>query len=578
MHAGSSVAAGDSDHEIEFSDSDREPPPSEELISYLLELHDERVLNARQTCRLLRLAGESGVPGASRYGFRDGAPSGHYSRKMGNSLGDDSSEFYDVDVPVYAKHSANRSIRTFKFYPPHECVADDITFSASLFQLREMRASNQLPPSYYSHKVVREAGAGVDVMPYAVYLDGVPYSQVDSITGFWLVHLVTDARFCFCLFRKRLSCLCGCRGWCSFHAILSWINWSLTALTEGLVCPLMRHDGQCWRENDSVRKLSAGVRIAVRAAILFIKGDWMEYATSLGLPTWRDGIRPCFACNETPQGMYDYSKVSDAGMSSRLNQLGDYDAACARCELHVTLQPDQRDMLSKILRFDKRDDGNHGRCLIEDVHCLGLREGDRLEPSIGLMDVHRFETVDVFPLSVCFWRSANESMSRRRNPLFNSVLGIDPACVLCIDILHCFHLGILLQYTKAALWHLLLSGLFYAKIGTQSEQIQNAVLGLRHDIHIFYGEYHRHHTDQLTRISDLTVSMLGSRDAQLLKTKAAETYGLSKYVLRTLHLHAGRLGNSGARFLSAGKPMERLLEIFQEKCFRMSDAAIEECA
>ena len=30
---------------------------------------------------------------------------------------------------------------------------------------------------------------------------------------------------------------------------------------------------------------------------LFVKGDWCEYAATLGLPTWADGLKPCYRRN-----------------------------------------------------------------------------------------------------------------------------------------------------------------------------------------------------------------------------------------------------------------------------------------
>eukprot|EP00969_Alexandrium_andersonii_P153658 6794654-Alexandrium_andersonii.AAC.1 len=98
------------------------------------------------------------------------------------------------------------------FRPPHELLHDELVEDGSvLLKLQEQVDEGLLPPAYAEHPVVREADS--PVVPLAVYMDGVAYSQTDSAVGIWLVNLVSNARHMVGLVRKSITCKCGCRGW-----------------------------------------------------------------------------------------------------------------------------------------------------------------------------------------------------------------------------------------------------------------------------------------------------------------------------------------------------------------------------
>ncbi len=62
--------------------------------------------------------------------------------------------------------------------------------------------------------------------------------------------------------------------------------------------------------------------------------------------------------------------------------------------------------------------------MVADIPTLGLKAGDRLEPSDLLWDVASFEASEAFPARVLFWRVQAETLTRHRNPLF----GTDQRC------------------------------------------------------------------------------------------------------------------------------------------------------
>lgn len=84
-----------------------------------------------------------------------------------------------------------------------------------------------------------------------------------------------------------------------------------------------------------------------------------------------------------------------------------YQQACAACERRVAVSVAEHAELKVTLAYDKRRDGAKGRGLTRDVGQLGLQAKDRLEPSLALPDVGKFEHLRSFPAPVSWWRPAN---------------------------------------------------------------------------------------------------------------------------------------------------------------------------
>eukprot|EP00969_Alexandrium_andersonii_P093375 4123631-Alexandrium_andersonii.AAC.1 len=66
-------------------------------------------------------------------------------------------------------------------------------------------------------------------------------------------------------------------------------------MAEGKM-PSARPGGEDWSVEDGDRAALAGMQLAAPCCILYVKGDWSEYAASLGLPTWQDNRCPCLYC------------------------------------------------------------------------------------------------------------------------------------------------------------------------------------------------------------------------------------------------------------------------------------------
>ena len=151
----------------------------------------------------------------------------------------------------------------------HEFLSSD---TSQRLKLEEAASSQDLPPAYYTHPAVVEHGVG-QVRPLGLFVDGLPYSKVDSAIGVWIIDIVSGTRFLVAVIRKALICTCGCRGWCTLWEVFSWLSWSMLALLKRS-CPTARRDGKPWKASDAWRSDQAGAPIAGRCHLLFIKGDW----------------------------------------------------------------------------------------------------------------------------------------------------------------------------------------------------------------------------------------------------------------------------------------------------------------
>jgi hypothetical protein len=418
-------AAGDPAPWDDSSDSDVAEDvattPGGEFVKYMIGLLMYNTLSAKQFCTAMWWASRSGVEEATPYAFRPDAPSGHYSRKCKAALGwVDTSPFYPLDIPGHGKHDLERATHTVDTLPLHEQLADDLEGDpACRFTLAQWRVEGRLPEAYWQHPVTQEA-RGEAVMPFALYLDGVPYSQTDSVLGMWGL---TSSRA-----RGSSSLLCGrscvanagVGGGARCTPLFALAAWSLRALAAG-AWPTCRHDGSPFLRCDQARARRAGEAMRTRWACLYIKGDWAEYAGSLGLPAWNDVLRPCYECPAFGAAQHIALGNTMASLRWGINDEGDYDRACRRCEIIVDITTDaDKAMISERLRPDKRDGGARGLALAATPPPLAsgatLQADDRSEQSEHLLD-YALSREATPPFTVTFWRLSEEALARHRSPL-----------------------------------------------------------------------------------------------------------------------------------------------------------------
>ena len=559
-----------SDSDDAYADEGR-GRPAQQLVGHLLDLHLFNKISAQDCCTAMHFAAAAGIDEAKKFALEPGASSGHCSRKIRTALGHTASntDLYEFDVPGHAKHTLGRASHNFVAIPAHEQIAADSEEDAGCrTQLVELLRGGDLPPCYYEHPVV-VANPEENVLPIALYIDAVPYSLNDSVLGWWIENLVTSKRYLFAVLRKQCACQCGCRGWDSFHSYFQLTRWTLKSLAAG-VWPDHRHDNGPWRASDASRSAKAGDKIRLKCACIYIKGDWAEYASTMGLPPWNDSLRPCFLCNAIGgKEMYIAPGNSMEKLRWRENQEDDYRASCERCLHKVVVETNEdRDLLEKRLHYDKRQQGCRGRTLTTGIEKLGLAADDRLEPTAILPDVGRLSHAEP-PIELEFWRCSSESLARRPNPLFDDDLGLNPTRALTVDTLHAFYLGVMRVWAKIVVWRLLVCGI-YGDGGASEENLANGVLAFRAMLTAFYKRRHAQNpAENLTRITNFNMKLLGSRAAQCLKTKGAETYGLLKFLIEALGSYRERVGGDWQRLLQAGQALDFIVDVWQKHNWRI---------
>ena len=125
---------------------------------------------------------------------------GEYARPLGRdpgkyqrfltaqlSYGQVEEQLYTLRAPGQGRHDLSRSEIDLPLAPLHEladaALRDDPTLRT---RLREMQEGNELPPAYTDSPVVRDCPPGELAMPWGVFMDGVQYSNADSVVGSWL--------------------------------------------------------------------------------------------------------------------------------------------------------------------------------------------------------------------------------------------------------------------------------------------------------------------------------------------------------------------------------------------------------
>jgi hypothetical protein len=509
-----------------------------------------------------------------------GRTSGHYSRHLKSVFGFGASapEHYTMDVPGHAKHDLSRTSHALQVVPLHELMEADVKARPQLLQKLQTAVDNHdLPPVYYDNPIVQTSLE--PPMPLGLYLDGVPYSITDTVVGIWLINLIDNSRHIVAIIRKRTTCRCGCRGWCTFYPIMLWLHYCFSTLAEG-VYPRTRHDNKEWSKQDSHRASLAGQPLSCRGILLEVRGDWAEFCERLGFPTWQSVVRPCICCNAHPETLYQVQGVSLVDSPWHVNDDADYDASCSRCEVKVVVTHVMVRQIRHNLRFDKRRGGALGRALTVAFPALNLLVGDRLEPTPKLPDVAMFDSLCPEPgdtSEVVFWRRSEESLCLHRFPLWDDVLGISATKTLCFDLLHTLYLGVMQGFCKLLLWKLLSAGVWGAFEGNQEEMFKVAVLCLRNELFRWYvARAKSHPNENLTRLSDFVPNMLGSKNDNILKTKAAETYGILVFMGDMTAKYAVAFGVDGPRYAEGARVLLRFVSICKGSGTNMPPAALQD--
>ena len=548
--------------------------PGQEYVSYLSTLLFSRKVSAEQFCILMYWSAEAGMEEARKYAKAPGGKTGHYSRHCNETL----QVFKQRDklyiVEVIGKGAEGRGPIPLLTLPPHEAI-DEFARRSPDYSLRvqEKSESNEFPPAYYLHPAVIEHGAG-NVAPLGVFVDGVAYSNVDTVIGFWVICLTTGQRFLAAVVRKCLLFDCSCKGWCTLWQVWTWLRWSLEAC-QAAAFPLHRHDNTSWLASDSKRSELAGSPMAVRGCLLLLKADWSELCTSFGIPAWNDGMRPCFGCNCDLGSMHSWRGSTPSNLVWRANGLRDYWEACERCEIRVQVPQGRLQDFCNHLRYDARKAGLRGRTLRVLMPEFGLVPGDRLEPSPELGDVGALEEQTKDMVDAVFWRVSSETLARHRNPLLCEALHSSPSMCMTVDSMHALNLGVMLVYARVLVWRLIREGA-WAQTPNFEEQVAISITAMAAGYKLWYARRRAAHPgENLIRVP-INKKLLGDPDVGPLRTKAAATWTFMLFLLDVGEERVSLLSAELVSFLQAGRSLEAMVALFKEAPPQLSALQIQQ--
>lgn len=529
-------------HHFDWSSDDEEAHVSSknegahEFMTHVLGLHYAGKMSAKALCILCYHASRAGAEKpvcdyARPPGLRSDKYQRHLDKVLGIDLSDDS-RFVQVRVPTYDRQSGQRQVSPVVMLAPH--MALDRANRESQHPataLRAMLDNGEMSQAYRSHPVVI---GNPDELVGAVglYIDGVDFlsRSKDSVCGVWAFDIATRRRFLCTVIKKTEMCQCGCSGWCTLNAMWSMWAWSLTALAHG-VHPSEQCDGSPWPPGSEGAGL-AGKPMVRRMAVVLLKGDWAELSTAFGFHSWSAKRSPCCMCLAETSSWYDFEACTlDSSPWPDLTHV-DYIDSCQYCEVSVSLRnPDEHRALRRLLTYDKEAKGGRGgRVMREDNRRLGLRKGDRLEPSRDLLDTGPgFDLANHYPLVVKFWRSGHEAACRHYCPIF-SVPGV--TCeLLTVDLLHVFYLGVGQRFVLAAVQALVDADIYRVGCRTAQGRVEVGLLRMNVELRAWY----RDHTS-FTEVKTLQSKMLSPKASTPLK--GAATKGMIFFVRDMLRRYA----------------------------------------
>lgn len=498
----------------------------EEFAHHLLHLWHSKLLSSQHICLLAHWASRAGATGfAGKLAYPPGRQSGQYSRHLKDvtQLHQYMDALYQFEAPMFRSCDAMRDVGVFELAPLHEVVHHEVVENENIYAtLREHIRNRTLPPCYFDHPIARaHLDSNKPAVPISIYTDGTPVTRTDGALGLIAYNWLTGSRHLLAVVRKSDMCRCGCHGWCTLYAIFLVLRWSLHAFLRGTF-PSERHDGSPFARSDRLRSAVAGAPLT-RAAIMHIKCDLLEHATTWGLPSSSTALHPCPLCAATTATLVQLPYFASGCSGHPPKTFEDYDAACRRCEEWRTLTWPQFAAVRAALFYDTTKDGGRGRCLRWDVPLARLVAGDRIEPFPELPDVG---VIDAWveegytPRRLLFWRRSRESLARRRCPLFDAALGVTPAS-LGIDWLHVLSLGVL-KYVLAEFCMRLFEANVYRVDGPFETRMERSVLIMKSELDAWYtaeqlaGRSH-------TQIQALVPGMFGSRAAPRLGLHGSET-------------------------------------------------------
>ena len=182
---------------------------------------------------------------------------------------------------------------------------------------------------------------------------------------------------------------------------------------------------------------------------------------------------------------------------------------------------------------------------------FALKNGDRLCAAGDLWDIHELEDITL-PAHLWFFRQSETSPYSGLSQIFNVPgvydRGIDEATInIFVDcVLHTLDLGVAVRWGALALKTTLEQDIYETNLPTKDDVMNAGLLLLKGDLNQHYKDVKEEHPERsLTKVSRLTIGMLGTDANSFLHTKGGETRCLVPFIVKTLVKYRDRLGRKG---------------------------------
>ena len=204
-----------------------------------------------------------------------------------------------------------------------------------------------------------------------------------------------------------------------------------------------------------------------------------------------------------------------------------------------------------------------GLSLSDDYPALLLQRHDRIEAWSGMEDIADFERLSVFPVRVLFWRSKEETLCRRRCPLFSPEIGIVPDKICALDWLHGLSLGVWQTYCSYTLHRLVAADAWLTNSKNQQIRMGMVLAQMSPELDKWL-QAQRKTGKSTTDVGVLRPEQFGTFKKPLCSLKAGQTNWFLQYLVEVAlppRLHF--LGSDAADILKAGQSSLKILEIIR---------------
>ena len=144
------------------------------------------------------------IKNIEQFGKPQNLPTGHDSRHLKKVLPifKEACEPYWVELPVNVKEEVGRSTKQFPMLFAHEELEEKMKdIEGWEADLEEKINEGQFPKAFLEHLVVtqlKEENNKQSILPLSMFIDGVPYSNVDEIEGIWIINMLTERMHFVC--------------------------------------------------------------------------------------------------------------------------------------------------------------------------------------------------------------------------------------------------------------------------------------------------------------------------------------------------------------------------------------------